>query len=131
MAERAFSSSACSSALAILIGGRTYAEGTTAGSRLGQPLAHASASRWLTSRPAGSLEARLSARSYLGLPKASASLGKLLGRAGPARLALIIHIVAGRRLRARPARPAWPAEQKLEWKQAMWQPPVRAGRAES
>ena len=35
-AERAFSSSACSSALAILIGGRTYAEGTTAGSRLGQ-----------------------------------------------------------------------------------------------
>ena len=44
MAERAFSSSACSSALAILIGGRTYAEGTTAGSRLGQPLAHVSAS---------------------------------------------------------------------------------------
>ena len=36
MAERAFSSSACSSALAILIGGRTYAEGTTASSRLGQ-----------------------------------------------------------------------------------------------
>ena len=59
------------------------------------PLAHASASRWLTSRPAGSLEARLSARSYLGLPKASASLGKLLGRAGPARLALIIYIGPG------------------------------------
>ena len=116
MAERAFSNSACSSALAILIGGRTYAEGTTA---------------WLTPRPAGSLEARLSARSYLGLPKASASLGKLLGRAGPARLALIIYIVAGQQLRARPARPACPAEQKLEWKQAMWQPPVRAGRAES
>ena len=36
MAERAFSSSACSSALAILIGGRTYAEGATVGSRLGQ-----------------------------------------------------------------------------------------------
>ena len=116
MAERAFTSSACSSALAILIGGRTYAEMNC---------------RWLTPRPAGSLEARLSAGSYLGLPRASASLGKLLGRAGPARLALVIYIVAGQRPWGRPAQPARPAEQKLEWKQAMWQPPVRAECAES
>lgn len=46
MAERAFSSSACSPALAILIGGRTYAEKNY---------------RWLTPWRVGLLEARLSA----------------------------------------------------------------------
>ena len=115
IAVRAFSSSACCSALATLIGGRTYVEET----------------RWLRSRPAGSLEARLSARPCPWLPGASVSLGQLAGWTALAgHIGLAFHIVAGRW--SFPRERARPAERKPEWKQARWQPPaVRAECAES